>query len=77
MNKYQGIQSDQYFLNEDKFKKMDSMFGIKSGPVDINGACVEMKEGTGLTPMSENLRTKLEYNMHERFGLCTKEDNEY
>lgn len=78
--KYTGIPSDKFYLHEEEIKKMDAMMGKMgmdsvSGPVDINTACVEEKQGNGLSKMSD--MEKLQYNIHERFDLCTKEDYEY
>ena len=70
-NSYRGVLSDAYFLNEKEIKMHDEMMGIETKPVDMNAACVEEKEGTG---MQNHDLSKIQYSVRERFGMRSKKD---
>lgn len=69
-----NLQSDKFYLEEEKMKKMAKM-GCEVTPVDLNAALVLEKDGTGLGKMTS--QEELQHNMRERFGLCSKEDYEH
>lgn len=68
---YRGVLSDTYYLHKADFDKLDQTIGGKTGPVDMNAACVWEKPGNGDKQVD---LSEIQDNIRERFGLQSVSD---